>query len=258
MRSDKTEHFDIDEYNREKPRKSVKKTSKFTILLIPDSTDHSRSFELTFDQILKIGAVFVAICLILVSLLVSSALKNYRLSHDFTDKEKIEELNGQIEKLNDEKKEMYDRIVNLTDLLTEKQESEDTLNAELSAKYLPVGNPIEGYSLMIDTSSSEETEPVKGMVVYNTIIGTAIVSCADGVVAGITEDPEFGNMVTVDHGNGYQSIYRCGGSVKVDAGDTITKREVIFVITEEDSLFAYQIFKNGTAIEPLDIMEGKG
>lgn len=258
MSTNKTEHFDLEEFNREKPKKSIKKTTKFTVLLIPDSTDHSRSFELTFDHILRIGAVFVAICLVLVSLLISSGLKNYKLKNDQTDKKKIEELNDQIDKLNEEKKDMYDQIVNLTDLLAQKQETEESLTKELAAQSLPVGDPVEGYALMVDGSSDGMQEQVKGRIVFNTIIGTAIVSCADGTVLDVSADPEFGNVVTVDHGNGYQSIYRCNGSLKVTAGNPISKHEVIYVITEEDSLFAYEILKNGTPIEPLDIMESKG
>lgn len=258
MRSKKVEHFDLDEFNKDKPNKSIKRTTKFTVLLIPDSTDHSRSFELTFDHILRIGAIALAICIVLVSLLISSGIKNYKLSHDLTDKKKIEELNEQIDRLNDEKKDMYDRIVNLTDLLAEKQETEEILNAELAAQSLPIGNPIEGMALMVDESSDEEHRPVEGRVLFNTIIGTAIVACADGVVSEVSEDPEFGNVVTIDHGNGYQSIYRCKGSIRVVVGSTVAKHEVIYVITEEDSLFAYEILKNGVAIEPLDIMEIKG
>lgn len=258
MNVKKTERFDLEEFNKDKTNKSVKRTTKFTVLLIPDSTDHSRSFELTFDHILRIAAVILAICIVLVSLLVSSGLKNYRLSHDLTDKKKIEELNDQIEKLNEEKKEMYDQIVNLTELVAEKQENENMLSAELAAQSLPVGDPIEGFALMLDGTSDENLPSKEGRVLFNTIIGTAIVSCADGVISDISEDPDFGNVVTIDHGNGYQSIYRCKGSLKVSVGSEVAKHEVIYVITEEDSLFAYEILKNGANVEPLDIMESKG
>ena len=258
MKSKKIEKFDLDEFNKDRPKKSVKKTTRFTVLLIPDSTDHSRSFELTFDHLMRIAAVIVAICLILVSLLISSGMKNYRLAHDDSDKKVIEDLNKQIEELNEEKQEMYDQIVYLSNLVAEKQEREETISAEKAEQALPTGYPIEGSAFMVDGSSVSDIEMVKGRVIFNTIIGTAVVCSADGVVVGISGDDIFGNSVTVDHGNGYQSIYRCNGSVKVAEGDPVSRSEVLYVITQEDSLFAYEILKDGVAVEPLDFMDLNG
>lgn len=258
MKRDKIEKFDMEEFNKEKPKKSVKKTSKFTVLLIPDSTDHSKSFELTFDQLLRIAALIVAVCIILASLLISSGLKNYRLANDDSDKKVIEDLNKQIEELNEEKNEMYDQIVYLTKLVAEKQEKEESITAEKAAQALPTGYPIEGSAFMVDKSTLNDNTGTNGRVVFNTIIGTAVVASADGVVADIVPDENYGNAIVIDHGNGYQTIYRCNGSVKVAAGDSVNRSEVLYVITQEDSFFAYEILKDGVNLEPLDIMELNG
>lgn len=258
MSRKKIEQFDVEQFNKDKPKKSVKKTTRYTVLLIPDSTDHSKTFELTFDHILRIIAAVVAVCLILVSLLISSGLKNYKLSHDDSDKLVIDELNEQIATLEEEKSEMYDQIVYLTDLVAEKQKKEDSISAQMAAEALPTGYPIEGFALMIKDPNLAEGSTTSGRVVFNTIIGTAVVSSADGMVTGIVDDLNYGKCVVIDHGNGYQSVYRCNGSVKVEAGDEVSKSEVLFVITQEDSLFAYEILKDGTSLEPLDIMDLKG
>lgn len=258
MQKEKIEQFDLEEYNKEKPKKSVKRTSKYTVLLIPDSTDHSKTFELTFDHILRAIVVIVAIGIVLVSLLISSGLKIFRLQNDDSDKKVIEDLNLQIEKLNEEKAEMYDQIVSLTELVAEKQENEKSISAEKAADAMPTGYPIEGFALMVQDPTSPEGGTTAGRVVFNTIIGTAVVASGDGIVTDITDNESFGKTVVIDHGNGYQSVYRCQGSVKVAVGDAISGSEVIFVITEEDSLFAYEVLKNGMAIEPLDIMDLNG
>ena len=257
MRKKKNEQFDLEEYNKEKPKKSVKKTSKYTVLLIPDSTDHSKTFELTFDHILRAIVVIIAIGIVLVSLLISSGIKIFRLQNDDSDKKVIDELNAQIEKLNGEKAEMYDQIVYLTKLVAEKQEKEKSITEEMAAQAMPTGYPIEGIALMIQDPTAEGGVTA-GRVVFNTIIGTAVVASGDGVVTDITDNEIFGKTVVIDHENGYQSVYRCQGSVKVASGDEVSRSEVLFVITEEDSLFAYEVLKNGMAVEPLDIMDLNG
>ena len=245
-------------FQEEKPKKTVKKTSRYTVLLIPDSTDHSKTFELTFDHILRLIVAVIAIVLVLASLLISSAMKNYRLQHDETDKIRIEQLNEQIRKLEGEKAELYDQIVSLTDVVAKKQETEKSIEEEKAAAAVPTGYPIEGYALIVQDPTVDAGEKIKGRVVFNTIIGTAVVASGDGTVVLCSEDDAFGTQVVIDHGNGSQSVYRCPGSVKVRQGDVLARGEVLFVITEEDSLIAYEILRNGEAIEPMDIMDVQG
>ena len=99
---------------------------------------------------------------------------------------------------------------------------------------------------------------MKGRVVFNTIIGTAVVASGDATVSLKMDDNVFGTQIVLDHGNGYKSIYRCPGSVKTTVGEAVTRGEVLFVITEEDSLFAYEITHNGEAVEALDMMDIQG
>ena len=136
MSAKKNENQDAEEILNSIPRKSVKKTTKYTVLLIPDSTDHARSFELTFDHILRIIVAIAAVCIILISFLVAAVLKNYRLSHDETQTKKIAQLNEEIERLKQDKTEMYEQIVSLTDLVAEKQDAEREMLEEQKADYI--------------------------------------------------------------------------------------------------------------------------
>ena len=113
-------------------------------------------------------------------------------------------------------------------------------------------------ALIVQDPTVEAGEKVKGRVVFNTIIGTAVIASGDATVALVSEDDAFGTQIILDHGNGYQSIYRCPGSAKVKEGDSVNRREVLFVITEEDSIFAYEVVRNGEAVEPLDLMDVQG
>ena len=247
-----------EQFVEEKPKKTIKKTSRYTVLLIPDSTDHSKTFELTFDHILRLIVGVIAVVLVLASLLISFVLKNYRLEHDDTDQKKIEQLNEEIKTLQQEKADMYEQIVSLTGVIAKKQENEKNIEQEQTEAAIPSGYPIEGYALIVQDPTVEAGAKVKGRVVFNTIIGTAVIASGDATVALVAEDESFGTQLILDHGNGYQSIYRCGGSLKVKEGDTVNRREVLFVITEEDSIFAYEIIRNGEEVEPLDLMDVQG
>ena len=252
------EEMGSEQFVEEKPKKTIKKTSRYTVLLIPDSTDHSKTCELTFDHILRLIVAVIAVMIVLVSLLISFVLKNYRLAHDDTDKKKIEQLNEEIKTLQEEKADMYEEIVSLTGVIAKKQENEKNIAQEQTEAAIPSAYPIEGYALIVQDPTVEAGEKVKGRVVFNTIIGTAVVASGDATVALVSEDEAFGTQIILDHGNGYQSIYRCNGSVKVKAGDTVKRREVLFVITQEDSIFAYEVIRNGEEVEPLDLMDVQG
>ncbi len=254
----KKEQIGTERFQEEKPKKVIKKTSRYTVLLIPDSTDHSKTFELTFDHILRLIVAVIAVMIVLISLLISSALKNYRLKHDDTKQLEIDRLNREIEELNEEKAELYDQVVSLTNVVATKQENEKAIEQEKAAMAVPNGYPIAGYALIVQDPTVETGEKVKGRAVFNTIIGTAIVASGDGKITSISEDEFFGTQIIIDHGNGYRTVYRSAGSLKVTEGDEVNRQEVLFVITEEDSLFAYEVIKNGEAIEPLGFMDVQG
>lgn len=247
-----------EQFVEEKPKKTTKKTSRYTVLLIPDSTDHSKTFELTFDHILRMIVAVIAVMIVLISLLVSFVLKNYRLEHDNSKQLEIDSLNAQIEKLQDEKADLYEEVVSLTGVVAKKQENERKIEQEMSEAALPTGYPVTGYALIVQDPTSETGESVKGRVVFNTIIGTAVVASGDATVSLKMDDNVFGTQIVLDHGNGYKSIYRCSGSVKTAVGEEVKRGEVLFVITEEDSLFAYEIVRNGEAVEALDMMDIQG
>lgn len=253
--SRKNETLDAKEILDNIPVKQVKKTSRYTVMLIPDSTDHAKSFELSFDRILKIIVAIIALCIVLASLLISSWLKNYKLRSDDSKDIKIAELENQIETLKAEKSEMYDEIVSLTEVVAKKTEEQKQDSEENARQYIPTGYPINGYAVMVQDPTVNSDEKVKGRVVYNVMAGSAIIACADGTVIDKAEDADFGAFVVLDHGNGYQTTYRTMGSIKVESGDVLSRGEVVAVIAKEDSLFAYEIAKGAEAVEPLDMME---
>ena len=62
----------------------------------------------------------------------------------------------------------------------------------------------------------------------------------------------------MDHGNGYTTIYRCAGEVKVRQGETVTQGATLFVITDDDSKLGYQMTRDGAYISPMEVLAISG
>jgi len=240
-------------------KRAVKRTTKYTVMLIPDSTDKARSFELTFDQILKGIASAAAVVIILVSLLISSTVKNYKLEHgDGGVKAQIAQLETENTQLAQENSDLNSQITSLnTAVETTKQAEKEEQEAE-EAEAVPTGLPLDGTAVLIQDPNEPEGGETEGRVVFTAMSGTAVVAAGSGTVIGVAADPDYGNEVVIDHGNGYITTYRTSAVIRVDEGDTVRKNDVLGVMSEDNALLAYEIEKDGEPVEPLDIMEIAG
>lgn len=77
------------------------------------------------------------------------------------------------------------------------------------------------------------TDPITGYsVMHNAIdisnkIGTPIYAAGAGVVTFAGYSGNFGNVVIIDHGNGYETVYAHCNSFEVNKGDTVEKAQLI-------------------------------
>ncbi len=92
--------------------------------------------------------------------------------------------------------------------------------------------------------------------------GADVFAAYEGVVTSIEETKEYGTMVTVDMGNGYEAIYGQLENVCVSEGDTVSKAEVIGEVgpvstyyTEEGNHLFFEILKDGEPINPLTLIQ---
>ena len=64
--------------------------------------------------------------------------------------------------------------------------------------------------------------------------------------------------MTIEHDNGYESIYQNNGNVLVKVGDTIMQGAALFVVTADNATLKYSIKENGQLINPMDVVEISG
>lgn len=159
--------------------------------------------------------------------------------------EEIAGLNGQITNLNEQ-------IMILSRTVAQKTQSESELARELEKQTLPTGFPLTGKANLEEHS---EGEPI---CIFTGTAGSMVVSTAKGTVIVANDDAEYGHNVWVDHGNGYVTIYRNQGDVKVKQGEAVSPGTTIFLIDEGNTRLGYQMMKDGGYINPMDMLSING
>ena len=83
-----------------------------------------------------------------------------------------------------------------------------------------------------------------------------VVSAMSGEVKEVKEDPFTGNRITIEHANGYETVYISVKDILVKAGDTVTQGEQIATSMENDSNpkagnhLHFKVKKDGNLINP--------
>ena len=163
-------------------------------------------------------------------------------------KEAAEEVKGMEETIFSLEKELelLKSTVNL-----QKAETDD-LKTQLEVLYAPTLLPLTG------AATIEEVEGEEAMCIFNATEGALVLATASGTVTEVIEDPENGYMVTIDHGNGYETIYYNTDAPKVKQGDDIMQGMTIYVIDRSSLKLGYQIRKDGVYVNPMDVIEIDG
>lgn len=159
----------------------------------------------------------------------------------------------------EEKKQMeleLEKLEKDSDILKETvnliREEKEQLEIQMQALYNPTMLPLTGGATI------EEMNEGDPMCLFNATEGALVVATASGVVTEIIEEPEYGYKVTIDHENGYVTIYRNKEIPKVKQGEKVMQGITIFVIGEDNLKLGYQVQKEGAYIDPMDIMDIEG
>lgn len=84
--------------------------------------------------------------------------------------------------------------------------------------------------------------------------GTPVAATADGVVVAAKMDGGYGLVVTIDHGYGLTTLYAHNSSLKVKAGDAVTRGQVIALSgntgVSTGPHVHYEVRVNGEPVDP--------
>ncbi len=164
----------------------------------------------------------------------------------------IADLKDQIAELNEQISEKDEDIRILSNTVDQKVQSETELMQRLEEQSVPSKFPL-------NSGASMDTPPEGELIcVFKVQSGALVVATANGTVISVNDDPVYGHNVWVDHGNGYVTIYRNQGEVKVEQGKTVTQGTTLMLITDSDSKLGYQIMKDGEYVDPMGMLNISG
>lgn len=166
--------------------------------------------------------------------------------------ETINEMEEHKKALEAEVESLNNKISILSETVNQKVQSENELAAQLEKQSTPTEYPLTGSATM---ETAPEGDPI---CVFTASPGITVVATASGTVTAINDDGEYGHNVWVDHGNGYVTIYRNQGDANVKLGDSVVQGTTLFLIGEENTKFGYQIMKDGSYIDPMEMLAISG
>lgn len=166
--------------------------------------------------------------------------------------EHIAGLNTEIDGLHGEIDGLNEQIAILSKVVEKKTESEEALRQELEKQYLPIEFPLTGAANM------EEITEGTPMCIFSAGSGAMVVATAKGTVVVVNDDPEYGHNVWIDHGNGYVTVYKYKGDVRIKQGETVSPGTTLFLIDEDNGRLCYQMMKDGEYINPMDMLAISG
>lgn len=243
----KKEELNAENYIPAKPKPKLK-MSRYTMMLIPDSADELKTYELTIDKIARYAVMFIAVIVIIVMLITSFAVKNYRLRNDYSLQTQIENLSSDNQTLT-EKNEELSRLLSESDTqITELKGRINELELESASDYIPSIIPYKGSAVALSNTVAE------GAISYACLEGLSILASAKGKVISI-EETDLGFEITLDHGNGYKTRYITPGTIDVKLDEIVNKGDKISEIKEDDGIFSYIVYLNNVPTDPKELME---
>jgi len=156
---------------------------------------------------------------------------------------------------------------------TEADESQDTASVNAAGANLTFSPqeglvwPVVGKVLINYSMDKTVYFPTLDQYKYNPAImiqaaeGEMITAAADGRVSGIYNDPQFGNCVQVELGDGYELTYGQLGNIDLKEGDYMEVGDVIGTVASPTKYFSvegtnvyFKLTLNGEPVDPLNTM----
>lgn len=239
---------------KEAENSKKRRKMNYTLMIFADSKDGR-------IRQMGIGPAFIeSLVVIIVAVIIILSVICYRNQESIAlletenanQRAEIEKLTAENADLVSLREELSDKVTILSDTINQKVEEEEAMEEAQAQAHMPVGFP------MSSSASLEEVEAENPMVKLNGSEGSSIIASADGTVVSITTDSGYLHCIKIDHGNGYQSIYRNDGEAMIKEGDEVVRGAILYVIGEDNTALGYQIMYDEKYIDPMDLINIDG
>lgn len=260
---------------------------RYTIMMLSDSMENGvkqvylGTWKFRILKVLLAVILIAGICYCVYNPIVLSGVRNINR----TQAQYIKEMQDKNTALEAENKELSDKVAILSETINQKMQTEAVQEAELAELSMPKGFPLTGAATIQEVQEEEalqeeENEAAVGeeaitedleeaagadkgesqqkMMLLKGTAGNLVVASGNGTVIVVETDAEYGNRLVIDHGNGYQSVYRNNGNARVKEGDEVVRGSTLFIIGEENTELGYHITKDAVYIDPEEMVEING
>jgi len=153
--------------------------------------------------------------------------------------------------------------------LTDRERQMVILETFISARMLtrmgvPSGNPVPGS--YISSEFGRRSDPFTGLLAFHAGIdfaasqGASVRSVAPGVVTWAGTRSGYGQLVEINHGNGYITRYGHNSRILVHVGDKVDKGQPVSQVGSTGHSTGphlhFEVLKNGQAIDPMKFVQG--
>ena len=139
------------------------------------------------------------------------------------------------------------------------------MNRNLQGEVYPAGRPVKkGW-----TSSyyGLRTDPFTGRIAHHDGVdiagreGSDVIAVAAGVVTWAGRRYGYGNLVEINHGNGYVTRYAHNKQILVEVGDTVKKGETLSTMGSSGRSTGphvhFEVIKNGRVVDPANYLQAR-
>lgn len=246
----------------------------YTVMIISDSAKkHRKELHIKAGAVgAATAAVFLLLVILICYVVYSSITLSDSLERSKKQMEQIVQLKDENEKLEVEKEELEGKVSILSETVNQKVEAEQALAVKEEEEHLPKGFPLSGTAQLkteettaaAEEEADEDTVPEmhandeRKEIIFNAAAGINVTASGAGTVISVDADVNYGNIISIDHGNGYISIYRNGGNPVVKVGNEVSRGAILYVVGEDNMELGYSISQDGNYIDPLDMIEING
>ena len=164
----------------------------------------------------------------------------------------INNLTDENEALSVENSTLSSKVAVLSETVSKKTEVEDAISQETVENAMPKGFPLSGSATM---KEAEEGDP---MLIFTASNDVNVITTGTGTVVSVDADEVYGTRIVIDHGNGYQSVYRNNGAALVKNGEELGKGYILFSVKDDNQELGYQIIQNDEYIDPMRLIDING
>jgi murein DD-endopeptidase MepM/ murein hydrolase activator NlpD len=154
--------------------------------------------------------------------------------------------------------------VQLASIIVEEEDTtagiaDSTIAESDSLRKIPSGSPIEGWITKSFTMNVPGLSGAHPGVDFAAKTGTEVKTTADGITVLATWDETYGNLVAIDHGNGFTTYYGHNSKNMVKVGDKVSRGDVVALSGNTGRSSAphlhYEIRKDDVPVDPKSFLD---